>query len=172
MVVIKSEEYVQKFIGVTSSFEGDKLVSEYALQAILNNEGNNTEDAYFLNAKSGELIEHYKLGELGGSIFELPKLDNDEKIIAIHNHPNNVSFSFKDFVTMNNFSEIKTMIAAAHNGAVYFMSVGNGRRLSLYEDNQKLYYENLWGRFYRDIGGDDGALREFAGGLGWIFYVK
>ena len=171
MIAIKSEEYVQKFIGITSSVEGDKLVAGYALKAILNNKGHDTEDAYFLNSKSGELISHYKLGELGGSI-ELPKLKKDEKLILIHNHPNSASFSFRDFVTTNNFPEIETMIAAGHDGTVYFLSVSEGKRLVITDNNEYNHYRNAWSRLYRDNGGDCGALTIISKELGWIYHVK
>jgi hypothetical protein len=164
-----SEKYAEKFGGVTASEKGDRLVAYYARKAVLDNDGLETEDVYFLNAKSGRLIKHQKLGELGGGI-ELPKTDG--KIIVVHNHPNSKSFSFDDFITLNDHQQIKTMIAAGHNGTVYFLSVGDGKRLLIKDDNAYKHYQRGWQRFSRDLKSGYGAIEKFSEGLGWAFYVK
>ncbi|MCL2054774.1 MAG: hypothetical protein FWG90_10140 [Oscillospiraceae bacterium] len=169
MFDISSKEYAQKFSGVTSSAKGDKLVAEYARQAILDNAGHNTEDAYFLNAKNGKLISHQKLGEYGGKL-EMPLVG--VKLIVLHNHPNSTSFSFKDFVTVNNNSEIAMMIAVGHDGTVYSLSVGNGTRIDLSDESDYNFFDRQWGCLCRDYGSGRGALEKIIDKMGWDFYVK
>ena len=163
-----SDEYTSKFEGITSTAAGDKRVAEYARKAVIDNEGLMTEDAYFLNAKTGKPISHSKLGELGGAV-ELPSYPG--KIIVLHNHPNSKSFSFKDFATINNNSEIEIMIAAGHDGTVHFIRVGNGKRLDLSDDKGIKQRENTWARLNKEYG-DREALKKITNELGWIYYVK
>ena len=170
--IIESNAYMLKFKGLTSSEKGDELVAHYARQAVLNNDGLSSEDAYFLNAKNGKLLKHQKLGEFGGTVEELPKLKKGELILLIHNHPNNTAFSYVDFVTLNDFPEIKTMIAAGHDGKVFILSVGDGERLDLSDENELRYYKNQWANAYIRFGGDLGAVKQFAKEWGWIFYER
>ncbi|MCL2054646.1 MAG: hypothetical protein FWG90_09495 [Oscillospiraceae bacterium] len=163
MISINSEDYIKKFSGITSTSTGDKRIAEFAKQAIIDNYGLITEDVYFLNVNDGKLISHKKLGEYGGSI-ELPS--TKEKLIALHNHPNSVSFSFKDFVTVNNNPEIKTMIAAGHDGTVHILAVENGERLDLTDKNDFEYYYRQWAIAYIENGGDFGANSKFTEELG------
>jgi hypothetical protein len=170
--LIESESYAEKFVGITASEKGDRLVAYYARKSVLDNDGLETEDVYFLNAKSGRLIKHQKLGELGGSVPELPKTKKPVKFIALHNHPNNASFSFKDITTLNNYPEIILMLAAGHDGTVYFLSVNDGKRLDLIDRNVFNFTKNYWQRQCRNCGGSYGALIKIANELGWNFYVK
>jgi len=168
MVNINSEAYIEKFSGVTFSPIGDKRVAEFARLAITANEGKFTEDVYFLNAKNGKVISHQKSGEYGGSVY-LP-LTND-KMIALHNHPNSASFSFEDIVTLNNCPEIKTMIAVGHNGCVYFLEVNNGNRLDL---SDKSCVDGLKMSWQRDSMkyGKEKAIDLLIESLRWLYYVK
>jgi hypothetical protein len=170
--IIESESYAGKFEGITMSEKGDRLVADYARKAVLDDDGIGTEDVYFLNAKNGRLIKHQKLGELGGSVPDVPSVKKGEEVIVVHNHPNSASFSFADFVTLNDYPEVSVMIAAGHDGTVYFMSVCGGRRLDLSDHNEYLYYEKAWQRMCRDLGGEYGAMVKMAKGLEWKFYVK
>lgn len=90
-------------------------------------------------------------------------------LILVHNHPNNAPFSFDDFVSANNNPEIKTIIAAGHDGTVYKLSCGNGRRLDLSDKNVYNDYKNRWVRKYSLERGDLDAVISFANALGWEF---
>ena len=168
---INSDEYAQKFKGVTASDRGDELVAHYARQAVLDNDGLATEDVYFLNAKNGQLIEHKKLGELGGTLLELSKLKNDGMIVVVHNHPNSIAFSFNDVVTLNDYPEFRTIIAAGHDGTVYFLSIGDGRRLELSDNMEFGFFDRYWARHCRDYGSRV-ALEKISEEMGWRFNVK
>lgn len=169
--ILNDKEYLKKFKGITPTLIGDRLVGEISKKAVLDNDGTTTETAYILSSLTGKLkINPIQLNEFGGS-FKIP-YGKANSFILIHNHPNSAAFSFDDFVTLNDFPEIKTMIAVGHNGTVYVMSVGKGKRLDL---TNKLEYEltrNEWNRCYRDLNGDIGAVTDFCERYGWTFYVK
>ena len=169
--ILNDKEFLKKFKGITPTLIGDRLVGEISKKAVLDNDGTTTETAYILSSLTGKLkINPIQLNEFGGS-FKIP-YGKANSFILIHNHPNSAAFSFDDFVTLNDFPEIKTMIAVGHNGTVYVMSVGKGKRLDL---TNKLEYEltrNEWNRCYRDLNGDIGAVTDFCERYGWTFYVK
>lgn len=166
---LDSKNYMRKFKGVTSNAIGDKLVGEYCKKAIIGNDGQKTETAYIHSSLTGRLKGGpYNLGEFGGE-FKLPK---GKDFILVHNHPNSTAPSFDDFVTLNDFPEIKTIIAAGHDGTVYTLSVGNGKRLDLSSVKEYEFIRNKWNRYYRDLNGDLGAITTFCEEYGWIFNVK
>ena len=166
--IIESRGYIDKFTGITSTLKGDKLVAYYAMKSVLDNDGLETEDVYFLNAKSGKLFKHQKLGNLGGSV-ELP--ENSGQFVVVHNHPNSAVFSLKDLITVNAEHMIKTMIAAGHNGAVYFLSVDAGIRLDLSDEANCNFFERYRMRLCRKYG-SQGALVKIAEEMRWNFRVK
>jgi hypothetical protein len=166
--VIEAAVYEGKFEGLTSSAKGDKAVADYARKAVLDNDGLETEDVYFLNARSSKLIKHQKLGTLGGRV-ELP--EGTDKLIVVHNHPNSGAVSFNDLLAFNNSPEIETMIAAAHDGTVYILNIGNGIRVDVSDEKEFAFFRNQWGRFKRSYGGI-GAISIIAEKWGWNFYVR
>ncbi len=169
--VIDSKEYRQKFKGVTSTARGDKRVCDYCRKAIKRNSGSSTETVYFLDSKNGKIKNTpVDLNEFGGEIM-LPTGRKNE-FILVHNHPNSVAPSFEDFVTLNSCPEIKSLIAAGHDGTVYTVSVGKGKRLNLTDKNEYRVARNEWNRCYRDLNGDIGALAEFCKVYGWDLSVK
>lgn len=110
-----------------------------------------------------------KTGAYGGNVQIAIGGYNKNSLILVHNHPNSAAFSFEDFVTLNNNPEIKTMIAAGHNGKVYKMSVGNGKRLDLSDEKMYTILENEWQRVFRKTNGALGAILKFTKELGWEF---
>ena len=187
--VIYGKEYLQKFRGVTRSEKGDNRVGEACRAAIKANNGKEDETIHILYSQSGKpAFKPIQLGKLGGS-FEAPwkkeqgkrqknSLREQEKkynkYILVHNHPNSAAFSFTDFVALNYNPEIKTMIAAGHDGTVYILSVGKGKRLILPDKNSMEYIltQNEWDRHYRDLNGDLGAITKFCEKLGWDLNVR
>lgn len=168
---LNDKEFLKKFKGITSTLIGDRLVAEISKKAVLNNDGMTTETAYILNSITGKLkIKPIQLNEFGGS-FQIP-YGKSNSFILVHNHPNSAAFSFDDFVTLNDFPEIKTMVAVGHNGTVYVMSVGKGNRLDLTNKFEYELMRNEWNRCYRDLNGDIGAVTDFCERYGWTFYVK
>lgn len=170
--VIESKSFANKFKGVTSNPLGDKKIIKYAKKCVYNNDGFDTEDIYLLKSFSGVLVDNKKTGAYGGSISL--DIDNfkENTLILVHNHPNSVAFSFADFVTLNDTPEIKTMIAVGHNGTVYKMSVGKGKRLDFTTNKEYNYYRNLWNRAYSHNRQDLDAVLLFTRELGWSFEKK
>lgn len=180
---IDSKEYLQKFRGVTPYKSGSRRVGEACRSVIKDNDGKSTETIHILYSRNGRTaFDPIHLGELGGS-FKPPWKDNREQrrkknkgkhnaYILVHNHPNSTTFSFDDFVTLNDNPEIKTMIAAGHDGKVYFLTVGEGKRLDLSNENERNLARKAWNRLYRDLNGDEGALKTFCDEYGWKVYEK
>ncbi len=167
---IESKDYIKKFKGLTNSPVGDKRIMELSKKAIYENDGKDTETVYIANAKNGkQLGEPIKLGAYGGNGIELPTAGCDNNsLILIHNHPNNVAFSFDDFMTLNYTPQIKTMIASGHDGTVYKLSVGKGKRLSILNDTEYNYVFNEWARKYKE-NLDLCAVEHFSKKLNWEF---
>lgn len=173
--VIDSKEYIKKFKGVTAHRIGDKRIMDFAKKAIYDNDGTENETVYLADSINGvSNTKPIKLGAYGQDGVQLP-INNYAKntFILIHNHPNSAAFSFSDFVTLNNCPEIKTMIAAGHNGTVYKLSVGKGIRLDLSDEIEYNHYNMLWSRLFNnahDINtGDAVAVQAFSEELGWSF---
>ncbi|MGN1090754.1 MAG: hypothetical protein ACI4Q6_10175, partial [Huintestinicola sp.] len=61
---------------------------------------------------------------------EIPK-GKAGKYTVIHNHPNNAPLSIEDIVTASECRSIKTMMAAAHDGKIYWLQIGDGKRLGV-----------------------------------------
>jgi hypothetical protein len=79
--------------------------------------------------------------------------------------------SFKDITTLNNYPEIILMLAAGYDETVYFLSVGDGKRLDLIDRNEFNFAKNYWQRQYRDY--DAGAaLIKIAKEMRREYYVK
>lgn len=57
----------------------------------------------------------------------MPK--DNKNLILTHNHPLSSSFSYDDIDTLVSATNIKTIVAGGHNGTVYRLSVGKGKRL-------------------------------------------
>lgn len=168
---LESKNFMRKFKGITPTPIGNKLVGEYCKKAILANDGFETETVYILNSKTGRIKGNaINLDKFGGKL-QLPD-GKENAFIIVHNHPNSVAPSFDDFVALNNSPEIKTLIAAGHDGTVYFLSVGNGSRLDL-SNNLNLELTRMeWQRCYKDLNGDLGALTKFCEKYGWDLNVK
>lgn len=165
--VIENKTYFQNYKGITSNSIGDMQVMKYAKKSIYANDGLETEDIYLLKAFSGRFINHQKTGAYGGVLdIDIEKY-KPNSLVLVHNHPNSSAFSFSDFVTMNDFPQIKTMIAAGHDGTVYKMSVGNGKRLDLSDEREYTVVENQWNRLCKT--GLTNAIKEFTQMLGWDF---
>lgn len=171
--VINSTEYVDKYRGLTKFGFGDKNIMRNAREIIENCDGTEFEELRLFKYSSGKIHgKPIRLNEYGtqGQGIGLPIGDcKSGSIILLHNHPNSTAFSFDDFTTLNNNPEIRTIIAAGHDGTVYRLSVGNGKRLDLRSNLDYNYYYNRWKSIYRNGNGDISSVIEFSKALGWDF---
>ena len=166
--VIHSKEYSNKFKWLTGSIFGDRRVANEARFCVKENDGTLYETVAILDSKNGKRKGDYmRPGEAGGTI-SIPKSYNNSFII-VHNHGNNDTFSFDDFVLMNNCPQVKTIIAAGHNGIVHKMSVASGKRLDFSDDKEYNFYKNAFGqRYSSERGGIEGILY-LCDLLGWEY---
>lgn len=169
--IIDSENYIDKFRGLTKFGLGDKNVMRNAREIINDCDNSKFEELRLLKVMSGKMIEKpIMLGEDGSDNISLPINGyRKDSLILIHNHPNGTAFSFADFLTLNDCPEIQTMIAVGHNGTVYRLSVGKGRRLDIKTKEDYNYYEKEWQRAYSLGEGDISAVIQFAKTWGWNF---
>lgn len=168
--VINSKEYFDKFKGVTATQIGDKAVMEAARRCIKYNDGTENEHAVILSSVFGiQKGKDIKLGFRGGNI-KIPDV-RPHSLIIIHNHGNNSPFSYKDFVLVNNNPEIKTLIAAGHDGTVFRLTPKGEKRLDISDDMKYNHYGNDFARLYDTKTGDLEALKKYSELLGWDFDV-
>lgn len=171
--IIDSDEYANKFNGIVMLPAVQERLVETARHSIYENDGTQDETITFLNKWTGKQVgekyhHEYKGGLTAGGMITVPDAA-DNSLILVHNHGNSSPFSFDDFYLMNECPQIKTMIAAGHNGIVYRLSVGSGKRLdmsrkSVYNETERDF------RFYYDkITGDLKALEKYCSDLGWRF---
>jgi hypothetical protein len=74
-------------------------------------------------------------------------------------------------MTFNDGLMIETMIAAAHDGTVYILNIGDGIRIDLSDASDRQFFRTRWGRLKRNYGGK-GAVAIIAEETGWNFYVR
>lgn len=105
--------------------------------------------------------------------FNIPK-GRAGAYTVIHNHPNNAPLSIEDIVTASECPSIRTMMAASHDGKIYWLQIGNGKRLDVTNEmlrkntNEALELKNLWARFISNNGGDFyAALSKLAESYNW-----
>jgi hypothetical protein len=166
--VINSPEYLKKFKGVTKTSIGDRSVMAAAKRCITANDGTEMENAVILSSSFGvQKGNDIKLGLRGGHI-DIPQ-GKQNSYIVVHNHGNSSPFSYEDFVLVNNDPRIKTLIAAAHNGTVYKISVGNGKRLDISDEMKYNHYMMAFNRNYDHKTGNLAFLTGISKHLGWEF---
>ena len=54
-----------------------------------------------------------------------------KSLVLVLNHPQSTSFSADDVLTLLDNPEIKTIVAAGHDGSVYVLSIGDGKRVDI-----------------------------------------
>jgi hypothetical protein len=64
----------------------------------------------------------------------------ERSIISIHNHPNNSSFSPADMDIACRYNSIKAMTVKAHDGTIYSLDIGQGKRYSKTQLNNSFEY--------------------------------
>ncbi len=144
---LASTEYRSNFDGLFKKGKLNGEVCKLTRRAIKENDGTITESYAFVMS-DGTTSGLMKSGKYGGFI-DLSILNNAPKESAVltHNHPRSTSFSADDIDLLLKVPQISTIIAAGHDGTVYKLSVGKGKRqvdrnlVSEY-NILKEYYEN------------------------------
>ncbi|MBQ4486944.1 MAG: hypothetical protein II936_08050 [Oscillospiraceae bacterium] len=165
---IDNKDYAKKYKGLTDSWLGDRRAVETARKCIKENDGTLFENVAILDSRNGKMIcDFMRPGETGGEII-IPKA-SDNSFIVIHNHGNNDTFSFEDFALLNNCPQVKSIIAAGHNGIIYKMSVEKGKRLDLSNQNAYNDYYRDFNRRYTMENGNFDSIQYYCNALGWRF---
>lgn len=169
--VINSSKYAEKYRGLTKFGFGDKNIMRNAREIIENCDSTEYEELRLFKYSSGKMHgKPIRLDAYGSKGISLPIGDCKRgSIILLHNHPNSTAFSFEDFVTLNDNPEIRTIIAAGHDGTVYRLSVGNGKRLDIRNNLDYNFYYNRWKSIYSTGNGDISSVIAFSKELGWDF---
>lgn len=125
---IESENYRMAF---DKLFKQGKLNSEVCRQtrkAIRINSGQKTENYAFVFSDGSKTVTG-KTGMFGGSVdISVLKGKADASVVLTHNHPLSSSFSADDIDLLLQLPQINFIIAGGHDGTVYKLSIGTGRR--------------------------------------------
>ena len=122
------------------------------------------EDVYLIGSLTGKKYKHNH-GSGGKVSFDAQSPNKvDKSFIVIHNHPNNSPLSLEDIVTASSSPEINRVIAASHDGKLYYLEIGNGTRLSDYgitieakKANTPEWHDfevKKWAYYYKQCNGD------------------
>lgn len=170
-----SKEYKNKFKQFGSDFfSGIARDTVYvsAREAIKNNYGSMSEEVSVIGNISGMIKDRQYSDGLSVS-FNIPK-GRAGAYTVIHNHPNNAPLSIEDIVTASECPSIRTMMAASHDGKIYWLQIGNGKRLDVTNEMlrkntfEAFYLKTEWARVITNNNGDFyKALREFAKTYNW-----
>ena len=97
----------------------------------------------------------------------------ENTLTAIHNHPENYSFSLTDIVTFNKIKSIKTMVVLTDDYKFY-LQLGNGARYKDSNKMEKIYKmieknkKKNYNRF-NDVEVRDLTNQEFFTKMGWLY---
>lgn len=171
----ESKEYKNKFRQFDSDFFSvlaRDSVYVSAREAVLNNYGHMSEEVSIISNISGVIKDRQYSNGLSVS-FAIPQGKNGAYTV-VHNHPNNAPLSIDDIVTASECPSIRTMMAASHDGKIYWLQIGDGKRLDVTNEmlrkntNEALELKNLWARLISNNGGDFyAALSKLAESYNW-----
>lgn len=169
------KEYKNKFRQFGSDFfsiVARDAVYVSAKEAIKNNYGSMSEEVSVIGNISGIIKDRQYSNGLSVS-FNIPK-GRAGAYTVIHNHPNNAPLSIEDIVTASECPSIKTMMAASHDGKIYWLQIGDGKRLGVTNEMlrknsiEALELKNHWARLISNNGGDFyAALNKLAKSYNW-----
>lgn len=170
---IQSKDFAQKFKGISGGWLADRRVCNAAREVLIQNDGKGTESVILLDAKSGKIKNNQQIGYFGGKI-KIPVQDvTDGCLILVHNHPNNTSFSVEDIISLNDTPEIRTILAVAHNGTVFSLSIGNGKRVASSQNGRYNDIKFEWQRTFRENNQDIHKTNQaISKKYGWDYEVK
>ena len=133
--VVESDIYKEKFVGL-----GGKRVIATAVKesrrCIRLNDETRGERGVFIDT-SGQSVFSFT-GENSSADYGRFRFSKykEKSLVLVHNHPSSGSFSADDILTISDNPEIKTIVVAGHNGVVYQLSIGDGKRV-----DKKIYSE-------------------------------
>ncbi len=129
-VIDDVEGYRKKFEGLGNKSVVKALRRE-ARVCIKDNDGTNNERGVFIDEKGNSLMKFS--GKNSRAEFNCQELESypNDSLVLVHNHPHSTSFSIMDILSLMTNPQIKTIVAVGHDGSVYSLSVGGGKRVDI-----------------------------------------
>ena len=123
---IASEEYRNKFLGITGNEDVDSIIAKKAIEILKARSGTFCETLILIDIETGDLIiEIFENDETKRIIYSSDDevaikdaIDKGRSLIAIHNHPNGWPPTADDCVSANQRGYTEG-ITVGHNGSVY-----------------------------------------------------
>ena len=137
---INSDEYKQKFNGITGNPKVDKQLHSQAVAQLTHRNGTYGEDLTLINAETGNIEgrQSKSLSENGveynNSLNKAVGHNPPYSLISIHNHPTNNPPTGSDLVS-NGSRKYKLGVVVTHNGRVFTYKAGNTPFLANSFDN-------------------------------------
>lgn len=137
---INSDEYKQKFNGITGNTKVDKQLHSQAIAQLTHRNGTYGEDLTLINAETGNIEgrQSKSLTENGvdyNKSLNKALADNSPySLISIHNHPTNNPPTGSDLAS-NGSKKYKLGVVVTHNGRVFTYKAGNKPFLAHSFDN-------------------------------------
>lgn len=125
---IDSDTYKEKFVGLGGKRVISTTIKE-SRRCIRLNDKTRSERGVFIDT-SGKSVFSFT-GENSSADYRRFNFSKhkENSLVLVHNHPSGGSFSADDILTISDNQQIKTIVAAGHNGTVYQLSIGDGKRV-------------------------------------------
>lgn len=169
---VNSQEYRDKFRGITDSVETDNLLCEKARDMLKHRNNTDYEDMHIINLENKKVVAsqtHAKDKRTPGRNKEIDtayKKYGEGALVSIHNHPSSLLPSDGDFNSQFANNALKKGIVVSHNGDIYVYKKGNKPILEL---EYKLKVAKYKKRGYNEYEAQLKALEEYKASHGIKF---
>ena len=126
---LKSEEYKNKFKGITGNTKVDEQLYKQSKAMLTHRNGTDKEDMCLIDSRTGKIAGHQSNSkvdfgvEYNSSIENAIKNNPRDTLISIHNHSTNNPPTGSDFVS-NGSNGYKLGLVVTHNGKVFTYKAG------------------------------------------------
>ena len=126
---LKSEEYKNKFKGITGNAKVDEQLYQQSKAILTHRNGTDKEDLCLIDSQTGKIVGRQSNSKIDFGVEYNSSIENAIKnnprgtLISIHNHPTNNPPTGSDFVS-NGSNGYKLGIAVTHNGKVFTYKAG------------------------------------------------
>ena len=127
---LKSEEYKNKFKGITGNTKIDEQLYKQSKAMLTHRNGTDKEDMCLIDSRTGEIVGRQSNSKIdfgvdyNNSINNAIKDNPSYSLISIHNHPTNNPPTGSDFVS-NGANRYKLGLVVTHSGKVFTYKVGD-----------------------------------------------
>ena len=127
---LKSEEYKNKFKGITGNTKVDEQLYQQSKAILTHRNGTDKEDLCLIDSQTGKIVGRQSNSKIDFGVEYNSSIENAIKnnprgtLISIHNHPTNNPPTGSDFVS-NGSNGYKLGLVVTHNGKVFTYKAGN-----------------------------------------------